>query len=169
MEDRAGGCSAQSIRVDPVIAHTFDWNAELETAKRRVAELEGMVSRLRDAVEQMAAAPTPIDKILDRDNRTLSVRMASLERARFHQRFIEHKIQSGTRTVASLPYIDLAHVCFSAAQWMPKGEAAESVRSHAAAFYTKGVAARKVSPSEAEAKAVFQNMAAGWMLPETPE
>ena len=169
MEDRAGGCSAQSIRVDAVIAHTFDWNAELETAKRRVAELDEAVSRLREAVGQMAATPTPIDKILDRDNRTLSVRMASLERARFHQRFIEHKIQSGARTVASLPYVELAHVCFNAAQRMPKGVAAESVRSHAAAFYTKGVAARKVSPSESESKAVFQSIAAGWVLPETSE
>jgi hypothetical protein len=98
-----------------------------------------------------------------------SVRMASLERARFHQRFFEHKIQSGARTVASLPYVEPAHVCFSAVRSMPKGEAADRIRSHAAAFYTEGVADRKVSPSEAEAKAAFQSIAAGWALPETPE
>ena len=146
---------------------TFDWNAELETAKRRVAELEDMVSRLREALEQKVATPTPIDKILDRANRTLSVRMASLERARFHQRFIEHKIQSGARTVASLPYVELAHVCFNAAQWMPKCDAAESVRSHAVAFYSKGVVEKRTSPTDAEAKVIFQNMASGWTPPDS--
>ena len=75
-----------------MIVGTFNWNAELETAKRRVAELEEMVSRLREALEQKADGATPIDKILDRAKRTLPVRVASLERARFHQRFIEHKI-----------------------------------------------------------------------------
>ena len=98
-----------------MIVGTFNWNAELETAKRRVAELEEMVSRLREALEQKADGATPIDKILDRAKRTLPVRVASLERARFHQRFIEHKIQCGARAVASLPYIELAHICFSAA------------------------------------------------------
>ena len=151
-----------------MIVGTFDWNAELETAKRRVAELEEMVSRLREALEGRADNATPIGKILDRAKRTLSVRMASLERARFHQRFIEHKIQTGARAVTSLPYIELAHACFSAAEWMPKGEAAASVRAHAAAFYTKGVADRKVSPTDAEAKALVQRMAAGWTPPESP-
>ena len=146
---------------------TFDWNAELETAKGRVAELEELVARLREALEGKAGNATPIGKILDRAKRTLSVRMASLERARIHQRFIEHKIQAGAKTVASLPYIELARVCFSAAQSMPVGEAAESVRAHAAAFYTKGVADRKVSPTDAEAKVIFQSMAAGWTPQES--
>jgi hypothetical protein len=48
IENRAGGCSTQSIRVDPVIAHTFDWNAELETAKRRVVEVRAYLIALRD-------------------------------------------------------------------------------------------------------------------------
>jgi hypothetical protein len=126
-----------------------------------------MVARLRGALEQKASDATPIGKILDRTNRTLSVRMASLERARLHQRFIEHKIQSGARTVASLPYVELAHVCFNAAKWMPKGEAAESVRSHAAAFYTKGVVERKTSPTDSEARSLFQDMAAGWTSSES--
>jgi hypothetical protein len=66
-----------------------------EAAKRRVAELEEMVSRLREVLEQRADDATPSDKILDRGKRTLSVRMASLKRARMHQRFIETKIQTG--------------------------------------------------------------------------
>ena len=164
MENRAHRYSGQSIRVDPVMVNTFDWKAELETAKRHVVELEEMVFRLREALEQKADDATPIDKILDRARRTLSVRMASLERAKFHQRFIEHKIQSRASTITSLPYIELAHVCFSAAEWMPKGEAAESVRAHAAAFYTKGIADQKASPTVAAAKAVFHSMATGWTL-----
>src|ERR1700736_1418743 len=101
--------------------------------KAGVAELEEMVSRLREALEGDADNATPIERILDRAQRTLSVRMASLERAKFHQLFIEHKIQTGARTITSLPYIELAHVCFSAAKWMPKSKAAEAVRTHAAA------------------------------------
>jgi anti-sigma factor RsiW len=69
----------------------FDWSTELEEAKRRVAELEDMVSRLRDALRQSADNPmaaTPVERILDRARRTLPVRMANLERARHHQRFI---------------------------------------------------------------------------------
>ena len=93
--------------------------------------------------------------------------MASLEHARFHQRFIEHKIQSGARTVASRPYVELAHVCFNATQWMPKGDAVESVRSHAAAFYSKGVVEKRTSPTDAEAKVIFQNMASGWTPPDS--
>ena len=75
----------------------FDWNAELEVAKQRIAELEEMVSRLREAIEQKADDATPIERILDRAQCTLSVRMASVERARFHVRFIEHKIQTGAK------------------------------------------------------------------------
>jgi hypothetical protein len=84
--------------IDPMTDSTFDWNVELETAKKRVAELEDMVARLREVLDQKIIGPTPIDNILYRANRTLSVRMASLERARFHLRFIEHKIQDGART-----------------------------------------------------------------------
>jgi hypothetical protein len=49
---------------------------------------------------------------------------------------------------------------------MPKGDAAESVRSHAAAFYSKGVVEKGTSPTDAEAEAVFQNMASGWTPPD---
>jgi hypothetical protein len=47
----------------------FDWNAELEAAKHRVAELEELVSRLKDALRQSASASTeatPVDRILER-------------------------------------------------------------------------------------------------------
>jgi hypothetical protein len=76
----------------------FDWNAELESAKRQVAELEEGVSGLRDALKRVGDEPTsatPIDRILDQAQRTLSIRMASLDRAKFHARFIEHKLAMG--------------------------------------------------------------------------
>src|ERR1700730_15505240 len=120
----------------PMSGATFDWNDEFESARRRVTELEEMVSGLREALERKADNAAATEQVRDISQRTLSVRMASLERARFHQRFIEHKIQTGATAVKSLPYMELAHVCFSAAQWMPKSEAAESVRALAATFYT---------------------------------
>src|ERR1700730_9888374 len=117
----------------------FDWNAELEVAKHRVAELEEMVSRLQEVLEQKADDPTPIERILDRAQRTLSVRIASLERARFHQRFIERKVAMGNAASKPIPYLELAQICFDAAKRMPPGKAAETVRTHAATFYTKAV------------------------------
>ena len=68
----------------------FDWNAELEAAKHRVAELEELVCRLKDALRQSASDATdatPLDRILERSRRTLSVRMASLERAATYSGF----------------------------------------------------------------------------------
>ena len=133
----------------------FDWNAELEAAKHRVAELEELVSRLKDALRQSASDATdatPLDRILERSRRTLSVRMASLERARYHQRFIEQKIATGTEVLTRLPYLELAETCFKAAKWMPQGDAAKKVRRAAAAFYTRAVALEKASPTDAEAR-----------------
>jgi hypothetical protein len=149
----------------------FDWTAELEAAKHRVSELEELVSRLKDALRQAADATeaTPVDRILERARRTLPVRMASLERARHHQRFIEHKIATGTKVMKRLPYLELAETCFKAAKWMPQGDAAETVRRAAAAFYTRAVAVEKVSPTEAEAKVIFSDMAATWAQPPSSQ
>ena len=148
----------------------FDWNAELEVAKRRVAELEELVSRLRDALQQSSDEMTedvPVERILERARRTLPVRMASLERARHHQRFIEHKIAKGTKALKRFPYLELAETCFKAAKWMPQGEAAETVRRTGAVFYTRAVAREKTSPTDAEAKTIFDNMAATGSPPAT--
>jgi hypothetical protein len=101
----------------------FDWNAELEAAKHRVAELEDLVARLKDALQQStsdATEATPVDRILERARRTLPVRIASLERARHHQRFIEQKIATGTKVMKRLPYLELAETCFKAANGCPK-------------------------------------------------
>jgi hypothetical protein len=119
----------------------FDWNAELELAKRQVADLEEMVSRLREALQRSADDPTtatPIKRILgERDQRLLSVRMASLDRAKIHERFIQGKIAIGAKAWKSLPYMELADVCFRAANWMPQNQGAEAMRAHGAAFYGK--------------------------------
>jgi hypothetical protein len=156
----------------------FDWNAELEPAKHRVAELEELVSRLKEALRQStsnATEATPVDRILERARRTLPLRMASLERARHHQRFIEHKIATGTIVSKRLPYLELAETCFKAARWMPQGDAAETVRRSAAAFYTRAIALEKATPTEAEAeaeaeaKAIFADMAATWAEPPASE
>jgi hypothetical protein len=148
----------------------FDWNAELEVAKREVADLEEKVDRFREEMARLAEDPTqatPIEHILERNRRILSVKMASLDRAKLHARFVEHKIASGARA-KDLPYVELAEVCFKAATWMPRGEAADAVRRNGAAFYTKAVAQHKASPNEAKAKAIFEDMAATWTPPLTP-
>jgi hypothetical protein len=93
--------------------------------------------------------------------------MASLEQARHHQRFIEHKIAMETKPLKRMPYLELAETCFKAAKWMSPGEAAESVRRTGAVFYTKAVAAKEASPTDAEAKAIFDDMAATWVPPAT--
>jgi hypothetical protein len=124
----------------------FDWNAELEMAQHRVAELEDMVSRLRDTIQQGAEDSTEATQ----SQRTLQVRLASLERAQHHQRFIEHKIASGAKPLEQLPYLQFAEICFKATKWMPRGEATESVRRTGAAFYTRGMQDRTL-PTEATA------------------
>jgi hypothetical protein len=143
----------------------FDWNIELEAAKRRVTELEELASRLKDALRQAAEGEsegTPVGRILERAQRTLTIRMTSLERARQHQRFIEDKIAARAKPVERLPYLELAETCFKAARWLPPGEDAESVRRTGAAFYTKAIAHDKTPPGEAKTKAMFDDIAAGW-------
>jgi len=150
----------------------FDWNAELEAAMHRVAELEELVSRLKEALRQSTShstEATPVDRILERARRTLPLRMASLERARQHRRFIEHKIAMGTKVSKGLPYLELAETCFKAARWMPQGDAAETVRRTAAAFYTRAIALEKTTPTEAEARAIFADMAATWAEPPSSQ
>jgi hypothetical protein len=128
----------------------FDWNVELEAAKQRVAELDELVSRLKHALQHRdSTEATPVDQILERARRTLSLRLASLERARHHQRFIEHKISTGAKVSKRLPYLELAQVCFKAAESMPQGDAAERVRRAAAAFYTRAVELEKATLTEA--------------------
>ena len=52
---------------------------------------------------------------------------------------------------------------------MPQGDAVETVRRTAAAFYTRAIALEKATPTEAEARAIFADMTATWALPPEPE
>jgi len=86
-----------------------------------------------------------------------------------HQRFIEHKIATGTKVLKRLPYLELAETCFKAARWMAQGDAAENVRRTAAAFYTRAIALEKATPTEAQARAIFADMTATWAQPPASE
>jgi hypothetical protein len=123
----------------------FDWKAELEVASCRVADLEEKVRSLQEQLQRNAVAPapaTPIERILDRDRRILSIRMAELDRAKIHERFIQGRISSGAKAATPVPYRQLAQVCFDAAKSMPE-DAAKSMRTHASAFYAKAIAREK--------------------------
>jgi hypothetical protein len=124
----------------------FDWNTELELTRRQIADLEVKVSELREELQDAdvpSSTAVPIDRILDSKRRILSIRMASLDRARFHARFVEHKIATGAKGIKALPYADLALVCFKAVDWMPRGEASEAVRRTGAAFYNRAMLLNK--------------------------
>jgi hypothetical protein len=123
----------------------FDWKAELEVANCRVVELEETVRNLRDQLQRNAVAPataTPSERILERDRRILSIRMAELDRAKIHEHFIQGRILSGAKAATPVPYRQLAQVCFDAAKSMPE-DAAKSMRTHASAFYAKAIAQEK--------------------------
>jgi hypothetical protein len=67
------------------------------------------VSSLREAMQRIVDDPpsaTSIERILDQTQRTLSIRMASLDRARCHARFIEHKLAMGGKVFETLPYVE---------------------------------------------------------------
>src|ERR1700719_2073432 len=91
----------------------FDWNAELEVAKRQVADLEEKVARFREEMQRIAEDPTqatPIERILERNQRMLSVKMASLDRAKLYARFVEQKVAAGATVAKQWPDVDLAEV-----------------------------------------------------------
>jgi hypothetical protein len=122
----------------------FDWNRELEVAKRQVAELDDKVTGFREKLGRNVDDPNAVvSTFAERDLRILSIRMASLDRAKRHLSFIEHKIGARAKGVDALPYAELAGVCFSAAKWMPPGVAADAVRACGAAFYAKAATKEK--------------------------
>src|SRR5258708_6412057 len=68
----------------------LSWDAQLEAAKKEIAELENRIAALR---EELQAAQWAADAA--RAQRMLTVREEHLERAKFHAQFIEHKIAQG--------------------------------------------------------------------------
>jgi uncharacterized coiled-coil protein SlyX len=71
-----------------------DWNEHLETANRRIAEIEDKISTQNDALQRLSGEGADTHIV----TRMLDVLKQSLERANIHKRFIESRIE---RTPAS--------------------------------------------------------------------
>jgi uncharacterized coiled-coil protein SlyX len=71
-----------------------DWNEHLETANRRIAEIENKISTQNDALQRLSGEGADTHIV----TRMLDVLTQSLERANIHKRFIESRIE---RTPAS--------------------------------------------------------------------
>jgi hypothetical protein len=66
-----------------------DWNAHLETAQRRIAEVEGKISVQREAMQRLSEQGADTGIVA----RMLHVLNESLERANIHKRFIESRVK----------------------------------------------------------------------------
>jgi hypothetical protein len=113
----------------------LSWDAQLEDAKKEIAELEDRVSALR---EELRVAQWATDAA--RLQRILAVREQHLERAKFRAQFIESRIAKGRRTVKPIPYSALASICFSAAQRTAQVHTAETLKALAKNFSAKATA-----------------------------
>jgi hypothetical protein len=122
----------------------FDWNAELETAKGRVAELVERVSEQKLELKRLAddGAETVAAE------RIFAIRRQALQRAKAHVRFVEHRISMNLPDAKPTDYFELARLCLNATKWMDPGEAAEAVRAQGAAFYAKAKAQRQNAQTE---------------------
>jgi hypothetical protein len=65
-----------------------DWNDQLETASRRIAEIEGKISAQNDALQRLSGEGADTHIV----TRMLDVLKQNLERANIHKRFIESRI-----------------------------------------------------------------------------
>jgi hypothetical protein len=65
-----------------------DWNAHLETAQQRIAEIEGKISVQKEAMQRLSAQGADTGIVA----RMLQVLNDSLERANIHKRFIESRM-----------------------------------------------------------------------------
>jgi chromosome segregation ATPase len=113
----------------------LSWQAQLEDAKKEIAELEDRISALREELRdaQWAADAARLQRIL-------AVREQHLERAKFHAQFIESRIANGRRTVKPIPYSELASICFNAAQRTAKVDTAETLKALGKTFSAKATA-----------------------------
>jgi hypothetical protein len=108
------------------------WVAQLEDAKKEIAELEARISTLRGELRTAAD--------LARVQRILAVREQHLERAKFYAQFIESRIAKGQRTAKSIPYSALANICYNAAQRTAQVDTAETLKALAKTFSAKATA-----------------------------
>jgi uncharacterized coiled-coil protein SlyX len=65
-----------------------DWNAQLETANRRIAEIEDKISAQNDALQRLSGEGADTQIV----TRMLDVLKQSLERANVYKHFIETRI-----------------------------------------------------------------------------
>jgi hypothetical protein len=112
----------------------LSWDAELEAAKKEIAELENRISVLS---EELQAAQGATDSA--RVQRILAVREQHLKRAKIHARFIEHKIAQGCREPKPFPYTELASICFGASvKRTVRAETAQTLKALGSSFAAKG-------------------------------
>jgi hypothetical protein len=111
----------------------FDWNAELETARRAVAVAEESVGTqrqaLRTAFESGADTTTAA--------RIVSIREKALERAKAHERFVAYRISLNLTPPKPTPYLELSRVCFATAKSMPDSDAYQQLIAQGRVFYEK--------------------------------
>jgi hypothetical protein len=117
----------------------LSWDAELEVANKQITELEDRISALSEEPKDSA-----------RVQRILTVREQHLERAKFHARFIEHKIAQGCREVKPIPYYALASICFSAARRTAQSDTAERLKALGKNFSAKATAEASGRLSESD-------------------
>ena len=70
----------------------FNWFAARDDVKKRIAELEDRISRLRDELRQVTKRTIESTKA----ERILAIREQELERANLHAEFIEYQIAKFT-------------------------------------------------------------------------
>jgi hypothetical protein len=113
----------------------LSWHAQLEDAKKEMADLEQRISALR---AELHAAQWATE--LGRVQRILAVREQHLERAKFLARFIESRISKGQRTDKPIQYSALATICFNAAQRTAQVDTAETLKALGKNFSAKATA-----------------------------
>ena len=110
----------------------LSWHAQLDDARKEIAELEERIAALR---EELHGAQWATDAA--RLRRILSVREQHLERAKFHVQFIESRIAKGRRATRPIQYSALATICFNAAQRTTQVDTAETLKALAKTFSAK--------------------------------
>jgi multidrug efflux pump subunit AcrA (membrane-fusion protein) len=120
------------------------WGAQLEAAKKEIAELESRISALR---EELRVAQRATDSA--RVQRILAIREQQLERAKFLARSIEPKVAEGRREAIPMPYFALASLCFLyAGRGSTQGGTAEALKTLGKTFAAKaGIANRGPRPA----------------------
>ena len=101
------------------------WEAQLEDAKKEIAELERRISALREELQtvQTTTAAATVQRIL-------AIREQQLERTKRYAQFIEDEIAQGSREAKPIPCAGPASMSRSGgAQRTGQGETAETLKT----------------------------------------